>query len=91
MSNKLETKILFRVYVGGREGNQHAHFLHAFGIIRRIVKDKDLEIETKNCDDIKKLNWEPREFIDWLLGVDLKNQDNLTVIFVILGHIHQVI
>ena len=88
MSNILEPKILFRVYVGGREGNQNPHFLHAFGKIMRI---RQYDIETKNCDDIKKLNWDPKEFIDWLLGIDIINQDNFTVIFIILGHIHQVI
>ena len=82
----MATIILFRVFLGGREGNQVAHFTTAMGLIRNQLKDYDIRFETKDVDEIKKLEWSPKELINWLLGIEVNNK----TIFIILGHLHQV-
>lgn len=85
--NDIENVILFRVFLGGRAGNQVAHFKTAFGKIQK--NNKNIIVETKDVDDIKKQEWSPSQLIDWLLGLDVDFKTK--TIFIILGHLHQVI
>ena len=77
MNNK--NQILVRVFLGGSQGQTRPSFCHARGSLQAEYGSA-VRFEAIDTDSMKRspFRFNPKEFIDWLLGADI-----------ILGHMHQ--